>query len=175
MSVKSVAAVESSSITLDVLCYQSKYTSNFKTETAIDCDREMKQEILCNDVNSEKIIFDGLSCGTSYNISIYWRSPDQSSGVHCLLFQKVEQTLQCKDDVILHAAFIYYYYNFYRLALGRVHCPCNLNYYYYYYYYYNNISSYLSWSVRSHLCIIILCCTIIQLNNNIYVFQMQKT
>ena len=96
------AATYEESIVLDISCYQSKYISNFKVEAAID--PQIAKDISCNDTNSERtsIIFDGLLCKTSYNISIYWKSPiiDKTLNVNCSLSRMELNTLLCKGALL---------------------------------------------------------------------------
>lgn len=91
-----VSEASKESIILKIKCYQIKYTSAFKIEAAINGERQ--QDVLCNNTNTVQLVeFNELSCSTSYNMSIYWKSSNASLEVQCLLYSNIEKPLLCKS------------------------------------------------------------------------------
>lgn len=68
------------SVTLNISCYQTKYTLDFKVEVLLTAT-QMKQDISCHDSTSEgtTIVFEGHFLEPSYSVSVQWISSESAS------------------------------------------------------------------------------------------------
>ena len=87
------SSVHNENHVLSISCNQSRYISDFKLKAAID---SKIIDIACHEKSLQ--LSSELECGTTYNVSIYWESPQESLDVYCLLENMDVVTPSCKPN-----------------------------------------------------------------------------
>lgn len=86
--------------TFNISCYQSKYPKDFKVNAAlVGPGMEYNNyNISCNGTTSEgtEIVYEGLSCKTSYTISFYWKSSIGIKTLDVCFLSETECTPLCE-------------------------------------------------------------------------------